>query len=157
MPARGDAIGEEWLAGTRARVGHLRSSAALRHQVLRFVLTGGVVAAAYLATVLVLSGPFGLPIQVAIPIGYVASLLLNYVLQRLFVFGHTDRFAHGTGAQFRRYVAVGALQYGYTAGSTAWLPGPLGVSETAVYVVAAVSAPIMTFVLLRVLVFHGKT
>jgi putative flippase GtrA len=133
----------------------LRRSPAPRHQAARFVLSGGTVAVAYLGLGLLLSGPAGLPIQIAIPISYVLSVLLNYTLQRHFVFAHSEGFALSPKAQFLRYVQVGAVQYAFTALTTAVLPGPLGVSEQVVYVASALIAAVITFILLRFVVFHG--
>lgn len=133
----------------------LRRSSASHVQVLRFVASGGTVALVYLGLGLLLSGPVGMPIQVAIPIAYVLSVLLNYNLQRHFVFAHSDDFALPRRTQFLRYVQVGAVQYGFTALATAVLPDLLGVSEQVVFVVVAMVAAAVTFVLLRFIVFHG--
>lgn len=133
----------------------LRQSSAPHHQVARFVLSGGTVSVVYLGLGLLLSGPVGLSIQIAIPIAYVLSVLLNYTLQRWFVFAHSERFALSRRTQFLRYVQVGAVQYGLTALATAVLPDLIGVSEKIVFVVVAMAAAAITFVLLRFVVFHG--
>jgi putative flippase GtrA len=133
----------------------LRRSAAPHHQVARFVLSGGTVAVVYLGLGLLLSGPAGVPIQVAIPVSYVLSVLLNYTLQRYFVFAHSESFALAPQSQFIRYVQIGAVQYAITAGATAVLPGVLGLSEQVVYVAVALIAAAITFVLLRLIVLHG--
>jgi putative flippase GtrA len=133
----------------------LRRSPVPHHQAARFVISGGTVAVVYLGLGLLLSGPVGMPIQIAIPISYVLSVLLNYTLQRHFVFAHSTSFALSPGAQFVRYVQVGVVQYAFTALTTAVLPGPLGVSEQLVYVVSALIAAVLTFILLRFVVFHG--
>jgi putative flippase GtrA len=137
------------------RLDRLRRSPAPHHQAGRFVLSGGTVAVVYLGLGLVLSGPLGVPIQVAIPLSYVLSVALNYTLQRWFVFAHSSSFALSPHAQLLRYVQVGAVQYAFTALATGFLPGLLGVSEQVVYVVAALVAAVITFVLLRFVVFHG--
>ena len=56
------------------------------------MLSGGTVAAVYLGLGLLLSGPFGVLIQIAIPVSYVISVLFNYST-RWFVFAHSDEFA----------------------------------------------------------------
>jgi putative flippase GtrA len=132
-----------------------RTSAAGHHQVIRFVLSGGTVAMVYLGLGLLLSGPLGVPIQIAIPVSYVVSVLFNYSMQRWFVFAHSDDFALSRGAQFLRYVQIGAIQYAFTALATAVLPGWLGVDEQIVYVATALIAAAITFVVLRFVVFHG--
>jgi putative flippase GtrA len=136
------------------RLDGLRRSSQSQHQALRFVLSGGTVAVVYLGLGLLLSGPLGVPIQIAIPVSYVLSVLLNYTLQRYFVFAHSTSFALSPQAQFLRYVQVGAVQYGFTALATAVLPGALDVSEQVVYVAAALVAAVLTFILLRFVVFH---
>jgi putative flippase GtrA len=141
--------------GLAVRVRALRTSAAPHHQAARFVLSGGTVAVVYLGLGLLLAGPAGVPIQVAIPVSYLLSVLLNYTLQRHFVFAHSTEFALSPQSQFIRYVQVGAVQYAFTAGATALLPDALGVSESAVYVASALLAAVVTFVALRFIVFHG--
>jgi putative flippase GtrA len=122
---------------------------------MRFVLSGSTVAVVYLGLGLLLSGPMGLPIQVAIPVAYVLSVLLNYTLQRYFVFADRERFALEARSQFIRYVQIGAVQYGFTALATAVLPDWLGLSEQVVFVAVALIAAAITFVLLRFVVFHS--
>ena len=104
---------------------------------------------------LMLSGPVGLPLPAAIPIAYLSSLVVNYVLQRVFVFAHAQAFAVGVGSQFVRYILVAALQYVLIVMLTALLPGPLGLAERVVYVAAVLLTPVLTFALLRAKVFHG--
>jgi putative flippase GtrA len=142
-------------AGWVDRARALRTSGARHHQALRFVVSGGTVAVVYLGLGLLLSGPFGVPIQLAIPVSYVISVLFNYSMQRWFVFAHSDAFALSPQAQFLRYVQIGAAQYALTAAATAVLPGALGVDEQVVYVATALIAAVITFVVLRLVVFHG--
>jgi putative flippase GtrA len=150
LPEGGPPVG--WVH--RAR--HLRTSSAGHHQALRFVLSGGTVAVVYLGLGLLLSGPFGVPIQIAIPVSYVVSVLFNYSMQRWFVFAHSDAFALSPQAQFVRYVQIGAAQYVLTALATAVLPDVLGLDEQVVYVATALIAAAITFVVLRLIVFHGS-
>jgi putative flippase GtrA len=147
-PRRTDTLSE--------RVRRLRRSSRTHVMALRYVVTGGTVALVYLGLGLLLSGPLGVPIQIAIPVAFALSLMLNYMLQRHFVFGHSESFALSGRAQFVRYAQIGVAQYAFTAGATALLPGPLGVSEQVVYVVAALTAPVITFLLLRLVVFHAE-
>jgi putative flippase GtrA len=142
-------------AGLVHRARRLRTSSAGHHQVLRFVVSGATVALVYLGLGLLLSGPFGVPIQIAIPISYVISVLFNYSMQRWFVFAHSDEFALSKQAQFVRYVQIGAAQYVLTALATAVLPDVLGLDEQVVYVATALIAAAITFVVLRMIVFHG--
>jgi putative flippase GtrA len=141
--------------GLVARLNGLRRSSAPHHQAMRFVLSGSTVAVVYLGLGLLLSGPIGVPIQIAIPVAYVISVLLNYTLQRVFVFADREQFALEARSQFVRYIQLGAVQYGLTALATAVLPGWLGVSEQVVFVAVALIAAAVTFVLLRFVVFHA--
>jgi putative flippase GtrA len=138
-----------WLDGFRV-------SSATHHQALRFVITGGVVALTNLGIGLLLSGPLGVPIQIAIITGYVLSLLLNYMLQRNFVFADRDSFALSGASQFWRYVQLGAIQYAFTALATAVLPGLLGVPAEVVYVATALAVAVVTFIVIRLAIFHGE-
>jgi putative flippase GtrA len=141
--------------GLVARLNGLRRSSAPHHQAMRFVLSGSTVAAVYLGLGLLFSGPVGMPIQIAIPVAYVLSVLLNYTLQRTFVFADRERFALEGRRQFVRYVGIGTVQYALTALATALLPDALGVSEQVVFVAVALIAAAVTFVLLRFVVFHA--
>lgn len=157
MPARPEPPSSPAAGSARGpidRAAAFRRSPAFHHQALRFVANGVLVAAFHVALGLGLAGPLGLPIQAAIPVAYVASLVLNYALQRFFVFAHTEHFALGARAQFVRYLAVAALQYGLIAAATAALPGPLGVRQEAVYAAAVLLTPLVTFAALRAVVFH---
>jgi putative flippase GtrA len=127
----------------------------LIHQLVRFGISGGTVAAVYLGLGLLFSGPFGWPIQVAIPVAYLLAVCLNFSLQRWFVFRGSE-FALSMREQAWRYVPTGLAQYGFTALCTAFLPDPLGVSEKVVYVCAVLVASLATFLFLRWRVFHGE-
>lgn len=125
-------------------------------QALRFISSGSTVAVVNLGLGLALSGPCGVEIQVAIPVAYFLSTLLNYCLQRWFVFGHNRaEFALSARSQFVRYVGVGGAQYGVTALATARLPAALGVDEQLVYVATALAAAAVTFTIFRLRVFHA--
>jgi putative flippase GtrA len=122
---------------------------------VRYVVAGATVAAVYLGTPLALTGLFGLPIQAAIPIAYVAAVSLHFNLQRHFVFRHVPAFALSTRAQIGRYVMIGAIQYPAAAISTAVLPSVLGVNERVVYVCTAITISLIFFLVLRTHVFHA--
>lgn len=126
-------------------------------QGFRFVIAGGTVAVVYIGLVLAMSGPFGVPIQIAIPIAFWLGVALNYTLQRFFVFRNSPAFALAWHAQLGRYVGLSICQYLFTAITTHALPPRLGVSEQAVYVAATVIASGTTFVLLRIGVFHDHS
>lgn len=128
----------------------------------RFALTAscfagpppGGVALVYLGATLVLSGPLGLPIQLAIPVAYVTAVALHFLLQRLVVFPSAKAFALSMHRQVVRYIGLGVAQYGVTALSTGLLPEILGTSEKVVYVATVIVLSAITFAVLRFRVFH---
>ena len=70
---------------------------------LRYGIAGATVAAVYLSLPLGLNAIFDVPIQVAIPIGYVLAVSLHFMLQRHFVFRHVSQFALTGREQGARY------------------------------------------------------
>jgi putative flippase GtrA len=126
----------------------------LTWETLRYAISGSFSTFAYIALTLIVAGPLDVPIQIAIPVSYVTALVLNFTLQRRFVFPTDEGFALGRGAQLRRYVPAVLIQYGITATSTAILPHLLGVPETDVYVVTVLVLAVIAFLTLRSLVFH---
>jgi len=130
------------------------SSLRPHRQLLRWAAAGGVVALVYLGATLVLSGPLGLPIQLAIPVAYVTAVALHFLLQRLVVFPSAKAFALSMHRQVVRYIGLGVAQYGVTALSTGLLPEILGTSEKVVYVATVIVLSAITFAVLRFRVFH---
>jgi putative flippase GtrA len=125
-------------------------------QPVRFVLAGGTVAVVNLCTTLLLN-TVGVPLQVAIPIGYVLGLTLHFTLQRLFVFANHDEFNLELHHQLGRYLATAGGQYLATAGLTALLPGLLGLDQRVVYVGVVVVLTVVTYLVNRAFVFHGSS
>jgi putative flippase GtrA len=123
-------------------------------ETLRYAISGSFSTLTYIALTLLVSGPLGVPIQIAIPISYATALVLNFLLQRHFVFATDGGFALQRGAQLRRYVSAVLVQYAVTATSTAVLPDLLGVPEPDVYVVTVLVLAVLAFLTLRSLVFH---
>jgi putative flippase GtrA len=126
----------------------------LSWETLRYAVSGSFSTLAYIALTLIVSGPLDVPIQIAIPVSYATALVLNFTLQRHFVFPTDDGFALERGAQLRRYVPAVLVQYGITATSTAVLPRLFGVPERDVYVVTVLVLAVLAFLTLRSLVFH---
>jgi putative flippase GtrA len=135
-----------------------RARALLDHRLsgpmVRYAVAGATVGALYLGLPLGLTGGLGVAIQIAIPIAYVLAVLLHFVLQRRFVFGHVPAFALSGREQAARYVAIGAVQYPTTALSTALLPEVLGLSERLTYVCTTLVISGIFFMVLRGHVFH---
>jgi putative flippase GtrA len=124
-----------------------------RHQLVRFGLSGAMVAAAYFVLTTVLLVATGLPDQAALAIAYAAAVLLHFTLNRQFVFAASSRYRHGFATQTVRYGLLVVTTYGATALSMALLPGALGVPSVAVYVVTALVLALLNFAVLRRWVF----
>lgn len=122
---------------------------------VRYAINGSATTLLYIVLTLMLDGPGDLPIQVAIPLAYITSLVVNFTLQRAFVFTSQNGFALSRRAQLTRYGAAVLVQYTITATSTAKLPGLLGVPERDVYVVTVLCLALCAFLTLRSVVFHA--
>jgi putative flippase GtrA len=138
-----------------ARVRELRASGATGVIATRYLIGGGTTAAVYIGLTLLLSGPAGVNIQIAIPIAYTCSLVVHFSLQRWFVWAHHEEYALASHVQVGRYLLLALAQYAFTATATAVLPSALGVSAQLVYVVSAVLAAVLAFLAMRYLVFHA--
>ena len=136
------------------RLREVRTDASRHAVAFRYVLVGGISAGVYLGLGLLLSGPAGLPIQLAIPLAYAVSLLVHFSFQRYFVWAHREEYALAASGQGVRYLLIAGTQYVMTALATAFLPDVLGVSEQIVFVVGAVLAALIVFTVLRLHVFH---
>lgn len=127
----------------------------LRHwSTIRYGIAGATAAVVYLSLPVVLNGSAGVPIQVAIPLAYLAAVVVQFNLQRRFVFRHVSEFALTRRAQIGRYLMIGAIQYPLTAIATALLPSALGISERVTFVIVAVATSLTIFLVLRTHVFH---
>jgi len=123
-------------------------------QLLRFGVTGGVVFGVYTGGTLLLSGPIGMPIYAAIAVAYLVGVILNFTLQRHFVFLDRATFALPLRAQFLRYLIAGALLYGATSVAVSTLPGVIGTSQRVVFVIVVAPISLLSFTLVRTAIFH---
>lgn len=123
-------------------------------ETLRYGVSGTASTLLYIMLTLLLEGPGGLAIQVAIPVAYALALIVNFTLQRTFVFPRSQGFALAPRSQLVRYLGAVLVQYAITATATAKLPGWLGVPETDVYVVTVLCLAVCAFLTLRAVVFH---
>ena len=126
------------------------------HLAFRYVAAGAANTLLYVGLTLLLAGPLGLPIQIAIPIGFTTALATHFLMQRLFVFGHVEEFALRQHEQAGLYVAIGLTQYAVTAAVVALVPAWTGAGEKPVYVVTVGCISVVTFLLLRSRVFHPR-
>lgn len=120
----------------------------------RYVISGAIVGGVNLAIPLVLNWAFGVPIEVAIPIGYLTAITLHFNLQRRFVFRHVETFALARHQQAVWYLGIAAVQYPTVALATAWLPTVLAVSHREAYVATVATVTVLTYLVLRSRVFH---
>lgn len=140
----------------RALISHLRSPrSGLLGQLVRFGVTGGLVTVVYLLITTVLSQVAGLPFELALAIGFVSAILLHFTLQRLFVWVNDEGFALEFRVQVGRYLLMAGAQYGFTALSTAILPGELGVHTELVYLATMAVATTTGFLVMRFIIFHS--
>ncbi len=139
-------------ATTLARSAWLRGL--ISWETVRYGVNGTASTVLYILLTLLLEGPGGVAIQVAIPVAYALALVCNFTLQRTFVFPRAEGFALAPRAQLARYVGAVLVQYAITATATAKLPGLLGVPETDVYVATVLCLAVAAFLTLRTVVFH---
>jgi len=121
---------------------------------MRFGLTGAFVFGIYTGGTLLLSGPLGLPIVLAIGIALCLALAVNFTMQRHFVFLDHETFALTAGTQLRRYIFATACNYALTSLIVTTVPQALGVSQQLVFVVTALVLSLVGFSVVRWWIFH---
>jgi len=126
----------------------------LRVRVVRFALTGTLVAIVYLVVTSALTVLAGAPTQLAVIVGYVCSLAVHFTVNRRFVFGSSTGYALHLSAQGARYLAVALSSYGLTALSVA-LAKRADVPELAAALGIPVAFAAVTFLTLRGWVFRA--
>ncbi len=131
------------------------TSAALARPEARYAIAGAFVGLFYMGFTVLLSSAAGLALPLAIAIAYFFTVLLHFTLQRLFVFRHVESFALQVRHQIGRYVVLGSIQYAINTTATQLLPGPLGVSPEVVFVLTTGTLSVLSFLLLRLAVFHS--
>jgi putative flippase GtrA len=126
----------------------------LAAQLGRYAIAGVTTAVVSTGSVLLLSGPAGVRIQLAILVSYPLILAVHFLLQRHFVFGGRERYALANAQQLRQYLLVAAMQYACVAAGTALLTHIAHLDDRIAYLVALGTMTIATFVALRQRVFH---
>jgi putative flippase GtrA len=121
---------------------------------MRFGVAGSIAFAVYTGGTLLLSGPLSVPIVLAIGVAYPLSVLVNFMLQRHFVFLDRETFALPFRAQLGRYVGAGVCVYALTSVLVSTLPGALGVSPRVVFLIVVVPVSMFSFMLVRGVIFH---
>jgi putative flippase GtrA len=125
----------------------------LPHAIVRFALTGGLVAAVAFVCMTVQLTVFDVPGQLALVITYLVSTTLHFALNRHWVWRGAHGYALQITAQGRRYLCVVALSYAINALSLAWLPGLLDVPELAVYFTVTSLLAVVSYLVFRHWVF----
>jgi len=122
--------------------------------ILRFLVTGGSVAALHLGLVsaMVL---LGVHIQAALIVSYAVSLTVHFTLNRQWVFATDQGYAFHLTLQGVRYLCAAAISYAGSAAAVALLPGPLGLPDLAVFFLATGAMTCVTFVVLHLWVFRA--
>lgn len=123
-------------------------------QLVRFGLTGALAFAIYTGGTLLLSGPLGLPIVLAIGLAFSASVAFNFTMQRHFVFLDRETFALRARTQLGRYIFAATCNYLLTSLIVTVVPDALGVSQQLVFVVTAVVMSLVGFTVVRWWIFH---
>jgi putative flippase GtrA len=125
-------------------------------QLVRFVMSGSIVAAIYVSITTVLHYAVGVPFQIALVTGFLLGVCLHFTLQRLFVWRHHEQFALAMHHQVVRYLLLCASQYGVTALTTSQLPTLLGLPVEVVYLLTVASIAAFNFTVFRGRVFHSS-
>ncbi|MBA2764428.1 MAG: GtrA family protein [Thermoleophilaceae bacterium] len=139
----------------RERAHELLRSGETHHQLLRYLVAGGSVFVFYVLLTLLLSGPVGLPVQLALVIGFSCAIGVHFFAQRFFVFAHVESFAISGSHQVARYALFACFQYAATALGTAALQSAFQTSGQVAYLIAVSLVTVFVFVVLRTRIFHG--
>lgn len=127
---------------------------ALKLQFGRYLIAGAITAAVGIGATLLLSGPIGVPIQLAILASYPLILTVHFTLQRQFVFAREEDYALGTSSQMRRYFVLVAVQYVFVASCTALLSHVAGLDDRVAYLISVALGTGLVFTAMRLQVFH---
>jgi putative flippase GtrA len=122
---------------------------------VRFLLTGGLAAATNVLVTNLLAYVVGLPFELAFVIGFGTAIAGQFVLFRVWVWGHHEQFARPVHHQVTLFLLVALLIYGFTAICTWLLPGALGVPTEVVYLACVAASPLINFLVARNRIFQG--
>lgn len=123
---------------------------------VRFLLTGGLAAATNVLVTNLLAYVVGLPFELAFVIGFGTAIAGQFVLFRVWVWGHHEQFARPVHHQVTLFLLVALLIYGFTAICTWLLPGALGVPTEVVYLACVAASPLINFLVARNRIFQGE-
>jgi putative flippase GtrA len=118
----------------------------------RFILVGGVSAAIDMGLLWLLHGVLGVWLPVATFTGVAFSFVVNFLLNRRWVFG-----AAGPAAgQFARYLTLAALNWMLTVLTVTWLTEVVGLYFMLARVLALAVFTVLNFLALRAWVFRAR-
>jgi putative flippase GtrA len=121
---------------------------------LRFIVTGGFVAAVQFAVVIVLV-LVGLPIQLALALTMIVVLTLHFSLNRQWVFASDSGYAFHLSGQGVRYLIAAGISYGGLALGTAVFPPLLGIPDLAGLLLASAVMTCINFAVLHLWIFRA--
>lgn len=122
----------------------------------KFAFTGAFVALVHLGLVSLLV-LLGLPIQIALAIGYVVALAFHFTMNRQWVFSDESGYALHISRQGVRYVLLAGFSYAVTATAVAVLPDLIGIHEMVAFVGSTLGMAGVSFLLLHAWVFRAGT
>jgi putative flippase GtrA len=126
----------------------------LPRAIVKFAITGGLVAVVAFACMTVQLTVLGVPGQLALVITYLIQTVVHFSLNRQWVWHGEGHYALHVTAQGRRYLCVVLVSYAVNAVSLATLPGWLGVPELAVYFGVTALLAVISYLIFRFWVFE---
>lgn len=122
--------------------------ASLKVQLVRFVLTGGFSAIVDYGLLEILSTGFGVQVDLAKALSFIAGTLTAYLINRRWTFG-----AEPSRSRFVKVMALYALTFAVQVGIFHVLYGVFG-SKPLAFVIAQGTATVINFVVQRVWIFR---
>jgi putative flippase GtrA len=144
----------EVLAPSMARTARIWAGVLARHSAVRYLIIGGLSAAADFGLLVLLHGWLGVWLPLATLVAVVTAFLLNFALNRVWSFGSTAPIVR----QFSRYLILGCGNWTFTVIGVAALSW-LGLEYLVAKTVTLVLATTVNYLAYRVWVFadhrHG--
>jgi putative flippase GtrA len=126
-------------------------------RLVRFGLTGILVAAVHMSIVTVGVAVLDAPVQLVLVVAYGVAIAIHFTMHRTLVFATDTGYALHLTAQGLRYLGLALFSYIVMATSLAVFPDLLGVPVLVVYFVTICGLTAITFTVLQVLIFHPPT
>jgi putative flippase GtrA len=126
-------------------------------RLVRFGLTGVLVAAVHMTIVTVGVAVLDVPVQLTLVVAYLVAIALHFMMHRNLVFASEAGYALHLTAQGTRYLALALFSYIVTATSLAVVPDLIGVPVLALYFATICGLAVISFTVLQVLIFHAPS